>query len=147
MKKLIVCFGAALLLAGCGSSGKVTSKTCTVEESGFTMAITMDAKDDTVNKLSVQYTLSGVLAGQEEISEEEMKAAGNMILSGMGIKEGNGISAEFKADGEDLLATVSIDLEKVDDDTMKSIGMKSEMKNMKLSEIVKEAEEDGATCK
>lgn len=147
MKKLFACLAAALLLAGCGGSGdKATSKTCTVDESGFTMAITMDAKDDVINKLSVKYTLAGILKGQENISDDDMKKAGDSILSSMGVKEGEGVTAEFKADGDDLIAVVGIDIEKADSSVLSSMGLDSDMKDMKLSQVVKEAEADGAKC-
>ena len=83
-----------------------------------------------------------------DIKEDDLKTMGDAVLSQLGIKEGEGIAAVFKADGKDLKATINIDLTKADTDILKKqFKMEGNTKNIKLSETVKSGEADGATCK
>lgn len=152
MKKLVAFACAALLLAGCGSSSepKKETKTCTMEESGIKMSIKMDAEDDIIKKMEMTYVFPGSMLGGDisTLKEDDMKKMGDTVLSTLGISEGEGITAVFKAEGKDLKATLNIDLSKADASILKNqFKMEGNTKNIKLSETVKSGETDGAVCK
>lgn len=151
MKKFLAFACAAVLLAGCGSSEpKKETKTCSVEEVGMKMSIKMDAEDDVIKKMEMSYVFPGSMFNGDasKLKEDDLKTMGDAVLSQLGIKEGEGIAAVFKADGKDLKATINIDLTKADTDILKKqFKMEGNTKNIKLSETVKSGEADGATCK
>lgn len=151
MKKFLAFACAAVLLAGCGSSEpKKETKTCTMEEAGMKMSIKMDAEDDIIKKMEMSYVLPGDMFNVDasQLKEEDLKTMGDAVISQLGIKEGEGISAVFKADGKDLKATINVDLSKADASILKNqFKMEGNTKNIKLSETVKSGEEDGAVCK
>lgn len=151
MKKFLAFACAAVLLAGCGSSEpKKETKTCTMEEAGMKMSIKMDAEDDIIKKMEMSYVLPGDMFNVDasQLKEEDLKTMGDAVISQLGIKEGEGISAVFKADGKDLKATINVDLSKADASILKNqFKMEGNTKNIKLSETVKSGEADGAVCK
>lgn len=152
MKKFLAFACAAVLLAGCGSSSepKKETKTCSMEEAGMKMSIKMDAEDDIIKKMEMSYVFPGSMFNGDasKLKEEDLKTMGDAVISQLGIKEGEGISAAFKADGKDLKATINIDLTKADTDILKNqFKMEGNTKNIKLSETVKSGEADGAVCK
>ena len=114
------------------------------------MSIKMDAEDDVIKKMEMSYVFPGSMLGGDvsKLKEDDLKTMGDAVLSQLGIKEGEGIAAVFKADGKDLKATINIDLTKADTDILKKqFKMEGNTKNIKLSETVKSGEADGATCK
>lgn len=152
MKKFLAFACAAVLLAGCGSSSepKKETKTCTMEESGIKMAIKMDAEDDIIKKMEMSYVLPGSMLGGDasKLKEDDLKTMGDAVISQLGIKEGEGISAAFKAEGKDLKATINIDLTKADASILKKqFKMEGNTKNIKLSETVESGKDSGAVCK
>lgn len=152
MKKFLAFACAAVLLAGCGSSSepKKETKTCTMEEAGIKISIKMDAEDDVIKKMEMSYVIPSSLLGGDAstLKEDELKTMGDAVLSQLGMKEGEGISAAFKADGKDLKASLNIDLAKADTSVLKDqFKMEGNTKNIKLSETVKSGEADGAVCK
>lgn len=151
MKKLLAFACTALLLAGCGSSGEVKkeSKTCSMEESGIKMDIKMDAEDDVIKTIELSYLMPGSLLGGDasELSEDDMKTMGDAVLGQLGVKEGEGINANFKAKDKDLVAIVNIDLSKTDASILNKMGISGNTKNVKLSETVESAEKSKMTCK
>lgn len=82
------------------------------------------------------------------LSKEALNAAGEAGLSNMGLEEGTkGITTKVSAKDKDLQVTVSVDLNKIDDDVLKKMKLPVESKNSKLSEVVKDAEKSDFTCK
>ena len=83
-----------------------------------------------------------------KLKEDDLKTMGDAVISQLGISEGEGISAAFKAEGKDLKATINIDLAKADTDILKKqFKMEGNTKNIKLSETVESGKESGAVCK
>ena len=152
MKKLFVFASAALLLAGCGSSNEVKkeTKTCSIEESGLSMAVKMDAEDDIIKNFEFSMVLPSTMTGMDAstLSEEALNAAGEAGLSNMGLEEGTeGVTTKVSAKEKDLQVTVNIDLNKIDEEVLKKMDLPVESKNAKLSEVVKDAEASEFTCK
>lgn len=153
MKKLLALASAVLLLAGCGSSSnevKKETKTCSIEDSGLSMAVKMDAEDDIIKNFEFSMVLPSTLTGMDAstLSEEALNAAGEAGLSNMGLeKDAKGITTKVSAKEKDLQVTVSVDLNEIEDDVLKKMKLPVESKNSKLSEVVKDAEESEFTCK
>ena len=136
MKKLFVAAATVIMLAGCTQNAdKKESKTCSIDMSGITMDIKMDATNEVVDNLGMNIKIPGSLLGGDAsvLTEDNLKTMGNAALKQMNIEKGTGVE--------------TFDLKKADANTLKAIGITEEMKELKLTDAVKNFEAAGATCK
>lgn len=148
MKKLLLTAFAVLVLAGCGSSsGKTETKTCSVTQSGMNMDATFTATDDKVTKASVAVKVdASALGDMSKLTDDQKKQMEDMVVSKMGIEEGKGVTLKFDFGEKDITVTVDIDLKEGDKEMLKKLGFDGGT-DFKLSDTIKDAEADGATCK
>lgn len=153
MKKLVVSIFAVVLLAGCGggdSTPKVESKTCSQSEDGMKMDAKFDATDNKVTKATIDVImdLTALDAGVDltKMTDEQKAALGDQVATGMGLKKGEGVEVAIDFKDNDMVVKLIIDIEKGDPAVLKALDLDVE-KGMKLSEVVKGAEKEGATCK
>ena len=146
MKKLLCAACAVLLLAGCGSSAKTETKTCSLEQSGFKMDATFTAEDDTITKTSVKVTMDGASLGlgDTELTDEQKTLMEDAILDQLGVEEGKGVEAKVEFDDSNIIATVDIDMKEGDSSTLDALGFGG---TASLEKTVEQAEDEGATCK
>lgn len=150
MKKLFVAAATVIMLTGCTQNAdKKESKTCSIDMSGITMDIKMDATNEVVDNLGMNIKIPGSLLGGDAsvLTEDNLKTMGNAALKQMNIEKGTGVETNFTIEGKDLNAEVTFDLKKADANTLKAIGITEEMKELKLTDAVKNFEAAGATCK
>lgn len=153
MKKLMVLLCAGVLLAGCGGKKENAkteenreSKVCTLEQSGIKMEMEASAVNDIIDMVdvTVNVPLQGVDASA--ITDELKSQIEEAALQQIGFKKGEGVdlTTDFKEDS--LAVKISIDMNKASEDAKKVLNLDSSKEN-KLSDFVKSAEADGATCK
>lgn len=151
MKKFLAFACAAVLLAGCGSSEtKKETKTCSMSESGIGIDIKMEAEDDIVKTMEVTMLMPESLTKVDasKLSDDDLKKAGEQGLANLGVKEGEeGVKVSFKAKDKDMQLSVIFDLDKASADVLKKLNLTESTKDVKLSDIVKGAEQSNFTCK
>lgn len=156
MKKLMVILCAGLLLAGCGSKkeeDKSTaenreSKVCTLEQSGVKMEIGASAVDDIIDKLDVTviFPLSAMGVDESTITDDMKAQMETAALKQIGVDKGEGIDVTTDLKDGNLSMKVAIDINKASDEAKKILNLE-EAGESKLSDFVKSAEANGASCK
>lgn len=156
MKKLMVLLCAGLLLAGCGSKKEEDkgtaenreSKVCTLEQSGVKMEIGASAVDDIIDKVDVTIALPLESMGVSEsaITDEIKEQMETAALKQIGLDKGEGVDVTTDAKDGNLSVKVSVDINKASDEAKKLLNLEQAGES-KLSEFVKTAETNGATCK
>ena len=147
MKKLIIVLLCALVLGGC--SAKEQSTVCKLEKNGMTQQFTLNAKGDTITSTHEEMTFDlSQYADNEETLAMAKDALKAQIDSQFAGKEG--IAVNYVDNGESLLTTIDIDMEKTTIEDLVELGMVGKEENstdalsLKLSvEAIKEA---GFTC-
>lgn len=145
MKKTLVGAAAALLLlAGCGSGSPEEKevKTCSIEQDGQKIDITLEGKDNVLQTITVGVDIDLGM----DISEDQKDAMKSMILSSLGFEEGDDVQVNLESNDGVLSADVVFDASK-ESQFMKAIGVDSSDPELPLDEMVKEMENQGATCK
>lgn len=147
---------AGLLLAGCGSKKEDDksaaenreSKVCTIEQSGVKMEIGASAVDDIIDKVDVTIILPLESMGVSEsaITDELKAQMETAALNQIGLDKGEGVDVATDAKDGNLSVKVSVDINKASDEAKKLLNLEQAGES-KLSEFVKTAETNGATCK
>lgn len=144
MKKTLVGAAAALLLlAGCGSSqAEKEVKNCSIEQDGQKIDITLEGTDNVLKTITVGVDIDLGM----DITEDQKDAMKSMILSSLGFEEGDDVQVNLESNDGVLSADVVFDASK-ESQFMQAIGVDSSDPELPLDEMVKEMENQGATCK
>lgn len=156
-KKLITCLFAAVLLAGCGSSAKQVkkeTKTCSTEYQGMTMSMKMNAEDDVIKTMDIQYLYSEKMLGFDasKVEKDQLKVMEDTVMTQLGISgKEEGVKANVGVDGTGIKMDINVDLMKADSKILNKFSITGNTKNVKLSETVENAQkgQEGInfTCK
>ena len=147
MKKIVAGALALLVLAGCGSSAKKETKTCTQDLGGSMMSAKMDAEDDVIKTIdmSIDMPSSSIPYDISTLTDDQKKQLEDTLISSAGYSNiGEGMSANIEFNDDNVVIHVKIDITKTDAATLKQMNY---TKDTKLSDTVKSAEASGATCK
>lgn len=153
---------AVSLLTGCSSESKEESKTCTLPINvgiSAEMKVKMSGEDDELKKISmeVSVSLSEALkySGLDEsaydaLSDEEKESVTKMMEDAMASQyEGlNGVKVSSKIADDNIVVDAEVDLNEADSEALTSLGFGEEdFKDASISDMVKDLESIGATCK
>lgn len=152
MKKLFALLCAAVVLTGCGGSGDSggaepvkETKTCTMSAGvGVEASIKADATDDVIEKYTVSAKVDSQGVDFSTLTEEDKKAVTEMALKQMDFTEGEGTTVDVQYAADSITVALIVDLNVAPKETLDKMEL---VKGEKLSEMVKEAETGGATCK
>ena len=145
MKKLMCTAFAIVLLAGCGGAKKET-KTCSQDLGSMNMSATFTAEDDTITKTSVKVSVDAAKAGvnMDKLSDEDKESMKTAKMNQMGVESGKGVETTVNFTDKAMEIVIDIDMKDGDKATLKKLNLADETK---LSDMVKSAEKNGATCK
>lgn len=155
-KKIITCLFVAVLMGGCGSSKEVKkeTKTCSTEYQGMTMSMKMNAEDDVIKTMDIQYLYSEKMLGFDasKVEKDQLKVMEDTVMTQLGISgEEEGVKANVGVDGTGIKMDINIDLMKADSKILNKFSITGNTKNVKLSETVENAQkgQEGIkfTCK
>ncbi len=149
MKKLLIIACMGLLVAGCGASKVIKeTKICTYNLAGIATEYKMEAENDIIKKIHIGVELPSYLFDRPssifELSEVDKEIIGKLVLSQMGLKEGEGISTNIDIKGKDLIAIVTFELDKIDSSVFRRIEV---LKDSELSKTVEGFKDLGAKCR
>lgn len=155
-KSIMTFLFAAVLLTGCGSTKEVKkeAKTCSTEYQGMTMSMKMNAEDDVIKTMDIQYLYSEKMLGFDasKVEKDQLKVMEDTVMTQLGIS-GNeeGVKANVGVDGTGIKMDIHIDLMKADSKVLNKFSITGNTKNVKLSETVENAQkgQEGIkfTCK
>ena len=156
-KQIMAFLFAAVLLTGCGSSSKEVkkeTKTCTTEYQGMRMSMKMNAEDDVIKTMDIQYLYSEEMLGFDasKVDKDQLKVMEDTVRTQLGLSgDEEGVKATVKVDGTGMKMDIHVDLMKADSKVLNKFSITGNTKNVKLSETVENAEkgQEGIkfTCK
>lgn len=155
MKKLLVSLFVVMMLVGCGGNSgkkaqKAETKTCTSTMAGMTISYKFDAVDDIIEVITVLMELPAAITQNQDLSkltDADLKRAGEVALSSLGVKEGKGVTAKYTVKDKKLNGSITIDVKNGDTTILKNLGFKVDSKKMKLSDSIKMIEKNDTKCK
>ncbi len=151
MKKLIGFLIVLMVLTGCNSTGKKNSEyVCTkkIEENdGALVKMTISHENDEVKVVKIE--------GEQKFSDADEAIESDEIEFGAEIMKGIlkklGVELDYEVKGDTLSLSITIDYEKVDFEKIASLlgedFLLEEMNSETATEVVKNLEEEGFTCK
>lgn len=143
MKKFFAILCAGLLLTGCGSGSKEkTTKTCTLEGNGAKVEMIMNAEGDTVTgaemTMAVPYSALGLTKEDTAgVTDEQVQTVVDQLLTQYKLNDVEGVTSKGSFDDNGLKIVLTIEISSLE----QILGATS------LSDMVKEAESQGYTCK
>lgn len=149
MRKKTICVCFILLLAGCGIQKQDAQiKTCTIQESGINVNVVYEASQESIRKIDVHYHISKdwIDGDPDDMSVDDLKGMESSVLDRLGIEEGKGITSKFSLTDDGLDLDLSINVKKVDEDTLDQLSLGTNLKHAKLDDVVKESEDNGGSC-
>lgn len=156
-KKIMAFLFAAVLLTGCGSNAKQVkkeTKTCTTEYQDMKMSMKMNAEDDVIKTMDIEYLYSEKMLGFDasKVDKDQLKVMEETVMTQLGINgEEEGVKATVHVDGTGMKMDIHIDLMKADSKVLNKFSITGNTKNVKLSETVENAQkgQEGIkfTCK
>lgn len=147
MKKIMLILSVIMMMSGCTKTEEPAvkaSKTCSTDISGMKVNMQLHAEDDIVKTMDIDYNMSSKKLGTDasKLTKKQIEEASQIVLSSLGVKEGKGIQVDTKVVKEDLAVTLHIDLNEADASVLKMLGITGNVKNVKLSDTVKEAKQE-----
>lgn len=149
MKKLLMSTLVLALLCGCGGSSSKTSKTCTIEQDGVTVAMTATSTDGTkIDGLEAKSSLSiddAIAAGYGE-SKEDIESGLETLNAMMDTMEQEGFTIDMLIDGDNFVTSMKFDFTKFTEEQLTELGI--DLGDMtSIDAFVQSATEAGGTCK
>lgn len=145
MKKILLSLVlGATVLSGCGGSGGDTT-TCTQEVNGQEMEVIITPDGDKLSKLEMTMTQKGVLAEISDADKETGLEALESMYTGV-----EGIEVNAESDGDDVKLILTIDAQNADSSVLATLGLSfasGDLKDVKVKDLIKNAEDSGAECK
>lgn len=150
MKKLLLSGLSVVLLCGCGgTSTPKNTRTCSINQDGLNADVTVTAKDGTnINLIEMKTIIPEDQIAESGYGEsiEEAKEQLDSINAFLDMMQMEGLEIDMSIDGSNLVTTMVLDMEKLDQEQLDEIGIDfGDAKT--LDDFVKEAEANGGTCK
>lgn len=136
---LLFLFIATISLMACGSKETVTLQG---EELGMKMEVELEAKNDEVEKASLQMSQTYSELGIE--SKEDAEEMSGMLESGLEeMNSTDGVEIEFNYEEEEFVAVINLDFTVADPEELNNLGFSMDDDSLKLEKVVEEMEKSG----